>query len=42
MLELLTKALAQTAVTLAHTWPNLAFAVLVAAVLTGQDARPPA
>ena len=42
MLELLTKTLAQTAVIRAHTWPYLAFAVLVAAVLTDQDTRPPA
>jgi uncharacterized membrane protein YraQ (UPF0718 family) len=33
MLDLLTKTLTQTAVTLAHTWPYLAFAVVVAAVL---------
>jgi hypothetical protein len=33
MLELLTTTLAQVAVTFAHTWPYLAFGVLVAAVL---------
>jgi hypothetical protein len=33
MLELLTKTLTQVAATIAHTWPYLAFAVLVAAVL---------
>jgi uncharacterized membrane protein YraQ (UPF0718 family) len=33
MLELLTKTLTQTVITVAHTWPYLAFAVLLAAVL---------
>ena len=33
MLELLTKTLTQTAITVAHTWPYLGFAVLLAAVL---------
>jgi uncharacterized membrane protein YraQ (UPF0718 family) len=33
MLDLLTKTLTQTAVTLAHTWPYLAFAIAIAAVL---------
>ena len=33
MLELLTKTLTQTAITVAHTWPYLVFAVVLAAVL---------
>ena len=33
MLELLTKTLTQTAITVAHTWPYLRFAVVLAAVL---------
>ena len=33
MLELLTKTLTQTVITVAHTWPYLAFAVVLAAVL---------
>ncbi len=33
MLELLAKTLTQVAVTVAHTWPYLAFSVLVAAIL---------
>ena len=33
MLELLTKTLTQTAITVVHTWPYLAFAVVLAAVL---------
>jgi len=33
MLDLLTKTLGQVAVTVAHTWPYLAFSVLVAAIL---------